>query len=59
MAAPGEHARSSAIASHDQPVTVVFDFVCPLRAGRRLGSETGEARLNEPGGKNATIWHRL
>jgi hypothetical protein len=37
---------------------VVFDFVNPVRAGRRLLGWRWEARLNKAGGGNAIAWSR-
>jgi hypothetical protein len=37
---------------------IVLDFMDPLRTGRRLVGEDRDARLNEPGGKDATLDHR-
>jgi hypothetical protein len=50
-------AHALAVAPCDQPVAIMFDFMNPLRAGRRLVGQDGNARLNEPDGKYATLWH--
>jgi hypothetical protein len=53
-----EKAHALAVAADDQPITIVLDFMCPQRAGRRLVGENRDARLNEAGGKHATFLHR-
>ena len=35
------------VPAHDQPVTVVLDLVHPIRAGRRLGGEGGNAGFHD------------
>jgi hypothetical protein len=57
MAAAREEAHAFAVAAHEQPVSVMLDFMDPLRAGRRLVGENRNARLNEPGGRDATLDH--
>jgi hypothetical protein len=58
MAPAGEQAHALAVAADDQPITIVLDFMDPLRAGRRLVGENRDAGLNEPGGNYATLDHR-
>jgi len=37
VAVPGETAHAQAVPAHHEPITIVFDFVNPQRAGRRPG----------------------
>ena len=43
MAVAGEQPHALAVALNDQAITVVFDFVDPVRADRHLGSGRRDA----------------
>src|SRR5205814_1040331 len=49
IASPGEKLRASAAHVRLNAITVIFDFMEPLRAFRRLIAEGGKARLDDSG----------
>ena len=45
IAVAGEKPDQTSVANHDQSITVVFNFVNPVRAGRDLGPPGGDVGL--------------
>src|SRR6266581_4739152 len=56
MAVAGEATDARAILAHHQPIAVVFDFVNPERAGRRLSHLRRLAWFDEAGATTRHSW---
>jgi hypothetical protein len=59
VAAAGEQAHGSAVATHDQPIAVVLDLVHPVGPGRRLGGKGRDAGIDEAVGTDAAGDHGI
>jgi hypothetical protein len=59
ISAAGEEAHHLAVAADDQPISVMFDFVHPIRPRRRLVSERRDAGSTKPSARTTSMVRQI